>query len=895
MPNMSDMWEAWDPDRPQTPSSWNPPPQPSASTPPPAENAPRAEAVEEVPDWANEFDDERPQHISAEVSPSPQTPMPISAPETPFAVEPLSASLPDTSIPETYTPPAPAAAPTGASAASAAPANAAPVNAVPSDTAEFREGMTFGRYLLREHLGGGWAGQTWIAEDTFVGCYVALKIAHRNTDSDAFLYGARFSVQLDDLCGVAMHDLGMVDGRAFFARTLVTEGLTEWIEDNGPLPVDRAISIAGNLASVLDAAHGASIVHGNVKPSNVLFEVADDNNEYGYLVDFLAPPSAPGASRSVPRELISATDCVAPEVMDGAAPTPASDQYGLACVVYTMLTGSTPFGITADTVGNRELTLPGATPRSLAAIRPDMMPEVGAAAAVIERALSPHPSARYSSCAEFIETLFASLSGQAQQPDFDPVHPALPDDVGASAWAAQHFQAQDDDDFLPWEDDFGSPFGSDPFDATPNASVPNPFALGGMADPFASDPFNGVPGSHSPYGAPDFSAGYGNTPPATNPSAAPNWGVPYGDFSNNNSPFGGPAAFGQTPYGEAGFGVPSAPENRSPLDAPGGIPFGTSDYGASSFGAPTFGGAPYSAPEANPFGTPTDAYANPYADQGYGHAEVPATPQSGHVPWGEMAATPYVIGEHDFDDDELEDDEYDGEYDQDEDWDEDEDGHAVGGQRDYRITSIVLGIFVGVVLIVALFLLIKMFFGGSAKSSAPTPNASAPQSVPASTISATQGGLSSAEAAIAAQLAPEVKPTCTSSPGAISGASAAITCVPTSGASKVIYAAFPSPDAMNAQYQAIVKQSGAQPSQTAAAALPCADQRMEERPWRSSSADASKPADGRYVCGVLNKQALIAWTTSSVNILARAERTDLDMKSLSSWWLKNGGPYPPAK
>ena len=98
---------------------------------------------------------------------------------------------------------------------------------------------------------------------------------------------------------------------------------------------------------------------------------------------------------------------------------------------------------------------------------------------------------------------------------------------------------------------------------------------------------------------------------------------------------------------------------------------------------------------------------------------------------------------------------------------------------------------------------------------------------------------------------------------------------------------------MNAQYQKAVQTLALTPSNSAAPAAPCATQRAEEHAWRYGT-DQSVPADGRYACGPLNKIATITWTANADKILASAERTDLDLKTLGDWWLKNGGPYPPA-
>jgi serine/threonine-protein kinase len=858
---MSDMWDDWDPSRPAAEEP-DAPEVPQAPTPPPP--PPAAVEPPRVPssDWPwNDFaapsdapaasETPAPPAMPAQpVLPEPPAPQPPAPPVIPaMPAIPMTPQIPSLSTPPTppmpLIPPAPLAppamppAPAPTPSAQPAPlehasANAAPVPSAPAGPS-FAEGATFGRYLLREYLGRGWQGETWIAEDTFVGCYVSLKLAGPDTDIDAYLHAARFGVQLDDLSGVAMHDLGVVDGRAFLARTLVTDGLVEWLEDNGPLPVGRAISLAGNLASVLDAAHGAGIVHGNVKPANVLFEVADDNNEYGYLVDFLAPPALPGEPRRVPVALIAQTDCMAPEIIDGAPPSPAADQYGLACVIYTMMSGTTPFGSSVDGAGNVEVTLPGATPRALSSLMPmgaDPSPEVraqaAAAADVIARAMSPHPSARYASCAELVETLYAALGSPAQGPSFDGVHAALQDDIGGQrAW----MDDDDDDGPMPWDDDFESAFGgASAFNPPPSWDMPNPGPAIPMMPP--------MPPAANPYG---------QMPPSGYEAPMPG---PY----DTPSPYDAPAAY--DPYAQPG---------PSPYDA-----------------APP----EYSQPGA------LGAYPPPTP---YGEAYAPGPVDEGHSPWGApgsaaMGATaPVVMGEHDFDDDghdgydEYAEDGHDG-------YDDFDDGPMQNTRAgESKKTAIVIGVFVAVILIVALFLIIRMF-SGSSSAATPTQSSTVATAAPVPTP-ATPSGLSAPEKAIATQIQPAFVGTCKSSPNAIPGSTAAITCTPSSGASKVTYASFADVNAMNAAYDKQLGVLGAAKSDGPAPAVPCATQRVEERSWRYGT-DQTKPADGRYACGPINKIAAMAWTSNRAKMVATAERADLDLKTLGDWWLKNGGPYP---
>jgi hypothetical protein len=251
------------------------------------------------------------------------------------------------------------------------------------------------------------------------------------------------------------------------------------------------------------------------------------------------------------------------------------------------------------------------------------------------------------------------------------------------------------------------------------------------------------------------------------------------------------------------------------------------------------------------------------------------------------ATAPVVMGEHDFDDDGH--DGYD-EYAEDDHYDDyDYDGGPLQDTRagESKKTAIVIGVFVAVILIVALFLIIRMF-SGSSSSAKPTQSSTVATAAPAPAMPA---NLSVPEKAIAAQVQPAFRSTCKSSPNAIPGSTAALTCTPSSGASKVTYASFADVNAMNAAYDKQLGVLGAAKSDGPAPAVPCATQRVEERSWRYGT-DQTKAADGRYACGPINKIAAMAWTSNRAKVVATAERADLDLKTLGDWWLKNGGPYP---
>jgi hypothetical protein len=114
--------------------------------------------------------------------------------------------------------------------------------------------------------------------------------------------------------------------------------LSAILDRDGLLPPQRAFAIASQLLAGLAAIHDAGVVHADVKASNILV----DENDRVMIIDFgLARAGVPSSERT---QIVAGTPAyMAPEIIRGAAPTPASDLYAAAIVVYEMITGNTPF------------------------------------------------------------------------------------------------------------------------------------------------------------------------------------------------------------------------------------------------------------------------------------------------------------------------------------------------------------------------------------------------------------------------------------------------------------------------------------------------------------------------------------------------------------------------
>ncbi len=283
------------------------------------------------------------------------------------------------------------------------PAGGGMVSDLPWEESHFGPGSRIGKYVLERQIGHGGMAVVFRARDNQLGRLVALKIMAPSVASDTefrqrFVRESKAAAGVDDPHIIPVFEAGESAGVLFIAMRYVAGGdVRSLLAREGPLSVDQVSAILVSVASALDAAHAAGLVHRDVKPGNMLLDVRKGRPDHVYLADFGLTKATMGAvTLTSTGRFLGTADYAAPEQIEGRRVDGQADQYALACAAVEMLTGQAPFP--HDNVMAVLTAHMSEPPPPLSARRRGLPAELDA---VLGRALAKSPSDRYPSCGEF--------------------------------------------------------------------------------------------------------------------------------------------------------------------------------------------------------------------------------------------------------------------------------------------------------------------------------------------------------------------------------------------------------------------------------------------------------------------------------------------------------------
>jgi serine/threonine kinase PknH len=279
--------------------------------------------------------------------------------------------------------------------------------------AGLRRGDTLAGYRIERVLGTGGMGAVYEATQQSLRRSVALKVIAPRAPIDTTLRN-RFRREgplqavIEHPHILPVYEAGESHGRLFIAMRLVRGPTLKAIGAGRGLDPRRSMRILGDVAHALDAAHGAGLVHRDIKPQNILVARGD----FAYLADFGLSRTADEATLTRSGQLLGSVAYMSPEQVRGERATRASDIYSFACVVYECLVGLVPFPRESDhAVLHAHVSEPPPRPSE---IRPELPPRLDG---VLGSAMAKAPDARPRSASALVRDVQSALG---LEPDDDP-------------------------------------------------------------------------------------------------------------------------------------------------------------------------------------------------------------------------------------------------------------------------------------------------------------------------------------------------------------------------------------------------------------------------------------------------------------------------------------------
>ncbi len=311
------------------------------------------------------------------------------------------------------------------------------------------EALFAGRYRILGTLGRGGFAVVYRAFDTVLQRTVAIKVLRSDRLQDPALRQrleaeARLLANLSHPNLVTIYDFGWENGQPYFVMEYVDGwDLKTLIRHGAPLAVERALELFLQICAGVGYAHRNQIVHGDLKPQNILVSRAGEVK----VVDFGI--AAALWSRDPDRTTWATPQYLSPEQAAGQPPTPASDVYSLGLILYEMLTGRLPFeAATPAELLQAHLTQAPPSPKTFQPGLPDDLVEI------LLTCLEKEPARRYRNADQLARVLLQRCpmpapAGLTEQPT-GPTTPVVPSTVPTPSPVPMAPSLPEERDWLVW-------------------------------------------------------------------------------------------------------------------------------------------------------------------------------------------------------------------------------------------------------------------------------------------------------------------------------------------------------------------------------------------------------------------------------------------------------------
>ncbi|HET6882593.1 MAG TPA: protein kinase [Pirellulales bacterium] len=271
-----------------------------------------------------------------------------------------------------------------------------------------------GDYRLLRTLGQGGMGTVWEAEQAGSGRRVALKLlsprlSPTTENIDRFLREGKLAASVSHPRSTFVFGAGQQDGQPYIAMELMPgRTLKDVLDEEGPLPVERAVDYMLDVIDGLEAAHALGVIHRDVKPSNCFLD-GDGRVKIGDFGLSKSLVSAAGLTQT--GTFVGTPQFAAPEQVKGGAVDQRTDVYAVGATLFCLLAGRAPFEGEAVAVVAQIVSDPAPRLRSL---RSEVRPSLDR---VVARTLEKEPARRFNDLAQLRTALVPFATGGVSRAD----------------------------------------------------------------------------------------------------------------------------------------------------------------------------------------------------------------------------------------------------------------------------------------------------------------------------------------------------------------------------------------------------------------------------------------------------------------------------------------------